>query len=1152
MSPDPTTSDRPRRRRRWWLRVPIILVAFVVCLVVFVQLFLWTDYPRQIAQSQVRRILGVNVSIRDVSVGWFGQTRIEGVTLTLPMETEPFATVDRIDADHTALPLLAFSQTVTSVNVQGVMLSLRQQTTGRWNVESLVPPASNDTSAGSTGNPLAALPDISLTDARVDLIRQDGRQLQVNDVTAQVRRSDAMTAALTVGVAGWLDLSGDIGLTRSAPHSVRIQVTSLPPAVQAFAGIDPTLAVGVDATWQGRRTTQGMAGVLELASLKASELDVAGRLEIDAGPDVVIAPRDLTVHAASVATLALNNGLVQIGNSIKLDRLAGTLNGGRLALDGDLSLSTLASDIDVIWEEVARQDVRSSGSLSVKTSRSLGGRLMIESAAAVSVKTPGGIAQVKARATGEGASLEAFAATLQIEPLTWTTTQGLQRSVPAIVADLAGEGRSLRINQARFVDDTQGQIALYGEIELDRRNWWLTADATALRLDILGDVGVRSPLDLGVAAAGTFARADLTRLYARLDRGTVWARGSYDTIEPRPLNLETWAWYERPVTEDETAQLNALRAVGVIQGTLAPRDLEANADVFGSELVVGGRPLGDVTVRVNAQLGADQASLRSEELELLQGRWMLRGEWSRGSGRPPQVALTFRDIPAERVGAMLEQEGWTGKIDRGVATLQIHSGRLDELEMTGRLSGSSLKAGVFGAEVLEAEFSLDDGAFVVSPTLWQGAGEIQARASGRIKGGGPIELAATLTDWPAPPLRRARKGVDAEQFEPVLSGQASATLEASTQTFDAEVDLKGRLLRDGTSLADYVLRASASRERVVIEAMDISTLDGELHGSGEFFLRDLQASTFEMNFDRLTPSRLAWLNPVIQDVQGTFDGRLSIHPATTPRPLGAMQIDLNVTPQTASFRGVSVGEMRLTAFADVELPGNFRFVTEQAQIDVADGTIEPFVRLTRSTSRGSSQLVSASFEGLDLTQLVRAVDDDGVDVTGRVAGTVRLYGPATSLEALNGEATMSLTQSDLANFGPIAALYDALSIGREGNEPNGSGRVVLRVAGGVLNIDDASYFNRGVYASGFGSVSEIGKLPESPLDLIVAGSLQPLRAVELPFFGDLNDTLAALQSSVMTIHATGTVKSPVASQVAINRLGENLQKILLGKVRGQD
>ena len=56
------TTSRQSRRRRWMLRVTVVVVGVMLVVLGVVQVILWSDLPRQVVVAQVERRLGLRVS----------------------------------------------------------------------------------------------------------------------------------------------------------------------------------------------------------------------------------------------------------------------------------------------------------------------------------------------------------------------------------------------------------------------------------------------------------------------------------------------------------------------------------------------------------------------------------------------------------------------------------------------------------------------------------------------------------------------------------------------------------------------------------------------------------------------------------------------------------------------------------------------------------------------------------------------------------------------------------------------------------------------------------------------------------------------------------------------------------------------------------
>jgi hypothetical protein len=1156
-APDNLATPR-RRRRRWWLRVPLIALGLVVMVIVLTQIFLWTDYPRQIAEAQVERILRVRASIKSVSIGWLGNTRIEGVTLTLPMESEPFLQIDRIDASHASLPLIAFSEDLRSVEVRGVEMIARQDASGRWNLQQLLTPS---TSSGATTqatarrprNPLAEVPTLRIDDVKTTLVRHDGKRLAFPIAhVALVKHDDTLTADVMADMGAIGKVEGLVGQSTTLPQTLKVAFDGLPPEVAAFFGVKQPSPFAAKLAWSGHLTADGIAGTLNVLDARVDELRIAGRIDIDTGERIAARPTDLSVTIADGAKLDLRTtaGTLTYDGTVVADGLAGTLNGGRYAVDGTFDPRTLAADIAAKWAQVTRNALATSGSAHLKTTRLFDGKIKVEAEAKGGVRVPAGEAIGAATINGEADSLDAFTADLQLDPFTWTPKDGSPPIVtPRLRGDLKSAGTSLRLEAFGGEHEGVGSLAAYAGVDRAARLWWANLDASQVILPALEARGIQGPVDVSLAADGTLSLIHVERAYAQLDKATAYATGDYDFSLPRPVTAMAWAWYDKPVTEDQAAQLSSLHAEAKIEGTVAPRDLQAVVDLRGSELVFAGRKIGDVSLNVDAAWSEQHATIHSKEVDALGGRWTIDGRWSEKERRAPIITAKFRDVPAKNIGKMFDRDDLGGMIDSGVATLYVRSSRLDQLEMTATARGSKLFVGPFKAEKLDLVATARRGRFEVTPTLHQQGGTIEAKLAGDVLLTTPVRADVMLDEWPAPYV--ASNSAGAERFRPRVSGRAAAGFSVRTGEVVGEVALHGKVERDDTQLATFAVEGTLNQKQVEVTKLTLDTLDGTFDATASFNLADWNASRIDARFDELTPARLSWSNPIAAEVLGRVSGTFAVRPSTMKRALGPLEISLKVQPDGMSFRKVSIGDLEVLAYADAKSADEFRVVTDHASLHVAGGTVEPFARLSSEPQRGLAQLVTARFTNLDLGQIAKAVDDDGKDLVGKVGGRVQLYGQTTRLATLAGDATIEITESDLVNFGPIAALYNVLSVGTAGSKPIGAGTISLRFGEDVLTIEDATYFNRGVYANGFGPIRHISKGVDAEVDhVMVVGSVQPLRAVKLPFFGDINDTLAALQSSLTAIEVTGTAKEPKMQQVSIGAIGDTFQKILLGKARG--
>ena len=81
---------------------------------------------------------------------------------------------------------------------------------------------------------------------------------------------------------------------------------------------------------------------------------------------------------------------------------------------------------------------------------------------------------------------------------------------------------------------------------------------------------------------------------------------------------------------------------------------------------------------------------------------------------------------------------------------------------------------------------------------------------------------------------------------------------------------------------------------------------------------------------------------------------------------------------------------------------------------------------------------------------------------------------------------------------------------------------------------------------------EFEAVEEAPeLDADVVGSVRPLRDLRLPFVGDVDKLLSALQGNLATIRVEGTVHDPKVQTEPFAGISSSLREFILGDVRSQ-
>lgn len=1203
--PAPPAQPKERRSfaRRWLVRLPIVVLLFLVTLVVLTQALLWSDLPRRIAEREIGKALGATARIGKLSISWGGRTRLSDVSLTLPLAEEPIAKIASIEVVHTALPLLVWDVNVESAHADGADIRLLEDSAGHWNGLRLLTrrgPAAEAEPPDAAGRRRPALPDspdVLVTNASVRITRRDGRSGTIEGLRLEWTRMSPVEQKLHVQVGDSATVDGRAAREPGVPHEVHVTANAIPGSLRPLLEGVPG-DVAVDARWHGRFDAEGgLAARLEVDRAVAGGTSADGTATLAVGRDgrATVAPRGFTIRPEAGPAVVLASGEASLDETrtIRIHRLRGEVApAGSAIVDGQLQLDSLDGRLSVVWQRVHHAGTTTGGQVDVATARPLQGGLRVDASGTADIATDAGRLDVTLKASAVGSSLAHADATLETGPLLWTPVADPSAVVraPALRATVEAREHLIRLASLRPEDPSSAdELVATAAFDRSRQFWWAAIDGTGIRLERLGVTAARGanlpPLDLNFDAYGTPTRANVKHLYLRHARARAWATGFFDATDPEPLRLDTWAWYDLPkllpdqqpdreefseaaaALRADDAQISGLVARGVIAGTLQPRNLRARGVVIANDLVVRGRRVGDVEMDVEAVVSDAGGTLRSNEIQLLDAGWTLFGSWAPGDGEPPRLVVSWRGLPADRVGELfkVDPDFLDGVIDSGEAVFDLPSTEFRQIRMAASAKGSGLRYKELTADTLELSATLENSLLTAYPTLTSRGGRLSAEVSTYVVAGrttarlvDPAELAtlrlkAQLDDWPSPPIARPDSAVG--DLGALVSGEAALDLDRRQKGLAglrADAALTSRIVRGADAelpVGDAVLVGRLREGRVELSEFTLNALGGAAVAAGVLDLYQPNQTRLDVTLDNLAPADLAWLAPPLEDVNGRFSGFARLFPAPGERPLAPLELRLGLRSDGGGWRAVPVDSVAAHGFASFTSPEEFRLVTRSAEVLAAGGLIKPFARVSRAPGQPLTQLLTADLEGVELQPFVESFDDDGRPVRGKVSGEVRVYGQARSVERMSAEARVNLTQSDLANFGPIAALYNAMRVGTAGDEPLGEGAISLRVEDNRLTVVNATYFNRGVYVRGYGTVSELERMPDSSLNLTLIGSAQPLRDIKLPFFADADKIMEALQANLTSIRAEGTLKDPVPRQATLSELGDTARRLLVGEVQ---
>jgi len=328
-----------KKALRFILTLIVILTALVTITVVLFRLGIAGRY----IVGWMGDYIGVELHGERVDFGLDGELRISGFSFGLPDE-EPFFTADQIQISVSSAKEIFSTRQVEVNRIQLVSpnFTLQRDELGRWNIQPILELRRPDP------EPVRQLPEIEIVDGTFNYISPDGRVITAPNIQFNSTMADNGKYAFTLSPSGNNKIEGFVDL-ESLEHEA---VFAIEEAQSVFS---PGIAelnehARLLTEWRGRVISQQpfeLEGALDLSSLSAEGVELAGRAEVEAdkcGLSVLLgwfnidARQRLSGRPFSTGDIRVENGILSYDYAAKkfaLDDLDVAFNGGKVGVNGD-------------------------------------------------------------------------------------------------------------------------------------------------------------------------------------------------------------------------------------------------------------------------------------------------------------------------------------------------------------------------------------------------------------------------------------------------------------------------------------------------------------------------------------------------------------------------------------------------------------------------------------------------------------------------------------------------------------------------------------------------------------------------------------------------------------------------------------------------
>jgi hypothetical protein len=366
--------------------------------------------------------------------------------------------------------------------------------------------------------------------------------------------------------------------------------------------------------------------------------------------------------------------------------------------------------------------------------------------------------------------------------------------------------------------------------------------------------------------------------------------------------------------------------------------------------------------------------------------------------------------------------------------------------------------------------------------------------------------------------------------------------------------LHASVSQNGKPVAEVGLTTTMEGRTLNVDDVRGTGLGGMIEGGGRVFLDDPLKSFGHLAWHYVDAAALVTLVPELGGLAGQFTGSLKLGPtdrAADRRATGPFTVLGNFSSAGGDYKGVQIGGATFAIYADYD-----RAVLDRFTWDLAKGQMKGWARVTNYGHRPFAHL-DLSFEKLDLDQIVRAARPKGQEhkpTPGLLAGGLKVAGDAFTPQGrqmASGEASVRVTESDLANVDIVNFLYSVMSVKLGQQAPAGRGFATARLEGKRLEIPVVRYSNRGVDLWASGAVVDVFQGTNSPIEGSAAGSARPLKDLKLPFMDDVDKLISALQGGLVTVSIGGTVGEPNPRVITFAQAGEAFRRFMIGEVTNE-
>ncbi|MBA3273499.1 MAG: hypothetical protein H0T11_06455, partial [Chthoniobacterales bacterium] len=802
-----------------------------------------------------------------------------------------------LDVTHTWLPMLLATQKIElkALELKGAKLVVRQdKETGRWNLqevaELLARTGGKQQAQEQTASKRAlALPKIIVEKATVIVVDRAGKTATLEPVGfTGLPDASAPTLVYKYELASGsiLNASGQLLPGGSWKHEVKFDLKDAGKLLEPWLGaLEPLLGalnpVAAKGQWQGESADGGVKGRLTLERASVFNYGASGTVVAQVGPgtSVELKPQELIITTTQklLPEAKIISGVIRFdGDTLNADAINLQAMGGVAEATASYTLASNVADVTANWYNLGPVDagIRQSGSFKAALRNPFPGNPDVQA----SLTSRGEIDNIgrwdtEMTLNGGGKQWKETDWKVAVSKLKW---DGKIRPVDIkqLTADFQVRDQTIRLTRMHLAEG--GEVSGTGSVDLAsaEKKWTLKLNGNGWPLPRIKE----SVFEFKASADGTLKPHyfDIEQLYARSGDAEISARGTYDAQRPKPVYLDV-KFSHRPevqIADEQDILRGRLIGEGRIEGTLASTPeqrsrIDLAFKLHGQELAFKERKLGDMDIEITGEADSEQATIRSQELDLLGGRWSLGGVWKRHAETNAdedvaRIQIGVRDLPLGPIGEAVTNRNDITGVGQGDFELVLPALERARLTGAGKISASAVHVGdLFTADTAKGDLTLKGDQLVISPldlTHLDGKATMTASVSLR------------KIKQPTVTVEAKQWIVALPQSSTELKVDADSTLALDFQAYTAAGPVKAEAAISfrGESLGQVKLDAELAQKTLQLKSIDADAFSGKLTGSATLSADAPLSSAATITWRDIDGASVAKLKPQLEGLAGMF------------------------------------------------------------------------------------------------------------------------------------------------------------------------------------------------------------------------------------------------------------------------------------------